>query len=730
MNIKSISLENFQCYSGEANKNRFDFDKGLNVIIGDNGAGKSKLFDAFYWVLDDKVYDTQQKEFVRTSIAGKNIISDKLKNNAKPGERIKAEVTLEVETDRFSYVITRTYKITKKEEEDGINNKDNWIEPKNSELFIFREDIVARTPITSDKEKNRIIEKILPNEMKPYLWYQGEAVNELINFKDGQTLTNAINVLSDITRYDSYIEIANKAYEWSEKEYKKIYNKNVKENKKKRELENNIEYYKKQKEKEEKEKEEVSKELKNAKEQYDKLLGIIEEARDISKYKSQIENKRENYKEKKNELKETKEQFNKKLFTDYWILRNANQLINDYEEQLKEYEENRQKRIIEKEAENKLNNKLFSRLPINVPEPLHVKRMLEQERCLVCDREAKEGTEAYKKIEELLQAAKDDSKNQNGESKITRNNYQQTFTSLYNNGLSFRKIINNIDEKIKQEIKKIEEYEEKLDNIEKEINEIENKLSTFLADSGIKLDSSDDIVQEFKTHEKTKGRKKTELDTKERKIEDLKETIKKLEKEYRELGSGKVDDKYLIQLEALEDFKEVSISTRHRVFNSLIQDLESEANKHFKEMTKDNLAIRGEIILEEQPDKTYIPKNVDNNGIEFTSINDANIVLIKLSVIMAIISAKGKASELYPIISDAPTSKFGELYTMGFYKVVSKVYTQSIIMTYDFAKNGDALESLNKEIKNLGSVYQVKPNITEEERENRNELETNIIKLQ
>lgn len=96
---------------------------------------------------------------------------------------------------------------------------------------------------------------------------------------------------------------------------------------------------------------------------------------------------------------------------------------------------------------------------------------------------------------------------------------------------------------------------------------------------------------------------------------------------------------------------------------------------------------------------------------------------------MAIISAKGKASELYPLISDAPTSRFGELYTMGFYKLVSEVYSQSIIMTYDFARNGNVLDNLNREIKNLGSVYQIKPNISEEERENRAELETIIKKL-
>ena len=47
MIIEKIELENFMCYEG---KNCFEFSEGINVVIGDNGYGKSKLYDAFYWV--------------------------------------------------------------------------------------------------------------------------------------------------------------------------------------------------------------------------------------------------------------------------------------------------------------------------------------------------------------------------------------------------------------------------------------------------------------------------------------------------------------------------------------------------------------------------------------------------------------------------------------------------------------------------------------------------------
>ena len=48
MIIKNITIENFQSYY---ESQTMEFSKGLNLIIGNGGKGKSKLFNAFYWVL-------------------------------------------------------------------------------------------------------------------------------------------------------------------------------------------------------------------------------------------------------------------------------------------------------------------------------------------------------------------------------------------------------------------------------------------------------------------------------------------------------------------------------------------------------------------------------------------------------------------------------------------------------------------------------------------------------
>ena len=53
MLIKNLTIQNFQSYYGVTS---IDFSIGLNLIIGNGGKGKSKLFNAFYWVLFGDIY--------------------------------------------------------------------------------------------------------------------------------------------------------------------------------------------------------------------------------------------------------------------------------------------------------------------------------------------------------------------------------------------------------------------------------------------------------------------------------------------------------------------------------------------------------------------------------------------------------------------------------------------------------------------------------------------------
>ena len=50
MRIKQIVITNYQCYYG---RNVFNFVKGVNIVHGANGHGKTKFFEAIEWLFND-----------------------------------------------------------------------------------------------------------------------------------------------------------------------------------------------------------------------------------------------------------------------------------------------------------------------------------------------------------------------------------------------------------------------------------------------------------------------------------------------------------------------------------------------------------------------------------------------------------------------------------------------------------------------------------------------------
>ena len=49
MIIKEVLIENYLCYYGIK---KFSLSKGLNIILGENGEGKTKFFEALDWLLN------------------------------------------------------------------------------------------------------------------------------------------------------------------------------------------------------------------------------------------------------------------------------------------------------------------------------------------------------------------------------------------------------------------------------------------------------------------------------------------------------------------------------------------------------------------------------------------------------------------------------------------------------------------------------------------------------
>jgi DNA sulfur modification protein DndD len=724
MIIEKIELENFMCYAGKCS---LEFKEGINVIIGDNGYGKSKLYDAFYWVMYDQVFVPEKKEFQNTKVVKSKIISDKAKSDAKDG-KVSTSVIItfhNMERDNV-YILERKYTVTIK---DG-----KIIETNDSEFTIMKKELSYLTAkmVNDEDEKRRIVSYILPPQIKDYLWFQGEQVESIIDFNKQDTLTKAINVLSSITRYDELKEIAVTAAKSGNNEY----DREVKRLSKDADRSDLLEKEKKRLEEliqdlliDEKE---ARNNLSRAEERCETLLSKITDATKVSELQQRKRSILQQLKDLNDTLNEEQISFHRKMFRNKWVLKGTESLHSEFSNRFLAYENRKLEKAAEIKvkiaSEDEIVKKLQTRLPLDVPEPIYVQRMLDEEKCLVCDREAKTNSDAWKKIKELID--RPDKKLEPIEKElITKQNFTDDFKRLYQNGLALTHRIKEIDSDIKETLKRINGINTKIRESNKEMKRVEEDTQKLLSDTSQTAESAENIIAEYSIQNKHVKDFSDKLNKITQQLEYNRCNLRNVNDQLKDLVTGEIPRWLIEKRDVLNDFETIAETTRERVFSNLIAQLEKEANNHYKAMTSGNKSARGQIKLRRLPNGNYMPEIIDNNGIPLLGSNTSNLILVKLATIMAIISAKSNDGivNFYTLITDAPTSVFGEDYTIGFCKTISKVYRQSIIMSKEFYKNQNLRNELltNSEIK-IGKVFTITPSIPETERNNRNNLSTKI----
>ncbi len=724
MIIEKINIENFMCYSGS---NTMEFTEGINVIIGDNGYGKSKLYDAFYWVMYDQVFVPEKKEFQNTRTVKAKIISDKAVAETKNG-KVSASVSItfhNIEKDNV-FILERKYTATIK---DG-----QLIESNDSEFTILKKDLsyLNAKMVNEEDEKRKIVNTILPADVKDYLWFQGEQVESIIDFNKQDTLTKAINVLSSIKRYDEIKEIASSSAKSGNAEYDRELKRLSKDLDKSELLENQKKQVQARIDELLIDETEANENLSRAEERAENLLSKLSDATKISEIKQKKKSNIEQLKTLNESLNEKQNNFHRKMFRNKWVLKGTGFLHEEFSKKYSTYESFKLKKAADIKAKNEIETeiqkKLQTRLPIDVPEPIYVQRMLEEEKCLVCDREAKKDSEAWIKIKELIDRPKQNIKVGKTEP-IAVQNFSDDLKRLYQNGLALNHRISEIDFDIAEALKEITDINGKIRQAINDMKKNDEELQKIVSDTSQSIDGADSIIDEYSIQNKyvKDFTEKTNKITQQ--IEHSRKNLGSINSQLKDLVTGEIPKWLVEKKQILNDFEEIANSTRDRVFSNLIEQLEKGANNHYSAMTSGNKSTRGQIKLRKLPNGNYMPEITDSSGNPLLGSNTSNLILVKLSAIMAIISAKSDDGivSFYSLITDAPTSVFGEDYTIGFCKTVSKVYRQSIIMSKEFYKNQALRTELmtNPDIK-IGKVYMITPSIPEKERADRKNLSTNI----
>ena len=204
MIINKVIINNFFCYLGSDNV--VNFSKGLNIISAPNSAGKSQLFNTFYWTFFDKVYVDKDGQLGKKEWKNSNSVitcPDKLLNESSEGDLISSSVEISLtssfhenidqENDLVDYNFIKTVVYKKTGGELIIISK--------PELVISYEKGGETEYIQSHLHSN-FLESIFPSSIRRFMWYQGETMDNLYDFSNNITLRNAINEISYYPMYD------------------------------------------------------------------------------------------------------------------------------------------------------------------------------------------------------------------------------------------------------------------------------------------------------------------------------------------------------------------------------------------------------------------------------------------------------------------------------------------------------------------------------------------------
>ena len=186
MTINSITINNFQSYFEEET---IEFGKGLNLVIGNGGKGKSKLFNAFYWVLFGEIYITSEGWCSTAGLPGSShnslhryeFINKKALSEAKIGDVVPCSVILELIDDRKNLFRIERSVSAKRQDSKGWDEVAAWSVSDENVKVTF-ETLTGTKTVIDDIAEGKIAE-LFPKGIRGYIWFQGESLDTLIDFR-------------------------------------------------------------------------------------------------------------------------------------------------------------------------------------------------------------------------------------------------------------------------------------------------------------------------------------------------------------------------------------------------------------------------------------------------------------------------------------------------------------------------------------------------------------------
>ncbi len=669
MIIKEVLIENYLCYYG---LKKFHLAEGLNIILGENGEGKTKFFEALEWLFKGDNSNLTQ------------YISAKALAEVEKGESFKVRVAVTVLQYQEKKTLSKYFRATK----IGANE----CEVSNCTLEGIEENERGERSVI---DGNTLLDQIFPYQIRRYSMFKGE--EELNIFDQDEALINLINLFSEAKYYDKYEAKGKYLKEAAEKAVDSATKTNLKNKDQYDLIEKDIKLFTQRRndketfvnittgniEKTEENIQSVEKHINNA-----EALEIVN-AR-IRKLEIELSNARMNI----------SENYTTMLFDEKWLLIGYDNIQKEFTEKVaklnvkkRKLQTYHDKQIGVIEGEKKAKMALLKDvlpLPIGTPSKAVMQEMLNDEFCKVCNRSAEKGSEAYnfmyERLNEYLENQVINLVEEGQPEKLYKNNYLSRLIHLSTNQEDNISEVKNIKTEIKnlfdfnearrQEVKSLEE------KLEKELTEREKII-------GNSSEGSDRLSVVLKNYNQWQGDLKSlnkDLLEKEKDLNylDLKLEELQIEKEKIDLNSA---NSFLIQTRhILRDIEKIFKDTKNSKFEEFIELLSSKSNDIFSRINVDAFTgiIHFKMIKISDRIKVKIELQEDDGRI-FHKPNQSLKTSMHISILLAISElTKEVREEGYPLIFDAPTSSFGENKMTEFLNLIYETSNQKIILIKDY----------------------------------------------
>lgn len=686
MIIKKISIENYLCYSGVK---EFELSDGLNIILGENGEGKTKFFEAVDWLFNGRNSELD------------SLVSAKTLNDTVIGEEFRVRVAITVEQYNEKKIISKSFTVKK------IAN--NECSTANYMLEGIEE---TKSGEREQVDGQKLLDRIFPFQIRKYSMFKGES--ELNIFESEDALANLINLFSDAKHYEKYSEKgaflrekAEKAVEDSTKADSK--NKRMYEG-----LEADIARL-------QREKQGYQVHLNSTLDEIKKLEVNLQDAEryvDNADALQTINNRIKGIEEKISEAtKRIDENYTTSLFDEKWIAVNFEPIHNAFSDKVKKLSLDRRKQQSDfdkeqgiKEGEKKAKAELLNNavpLPDNIPSKAVMEEMLHDEICKVCNREAPKGSEAYNFMFERLQTYLQ-SQSKEEEQFSNEPLFKKDYTNrLVNLSVSHEDNLKKLRE-VRTQIKDLFEFnndrKKDIEILTEQLEKERTERERILGNSSIGEDKLNDVLKNYTAWQRDLKQKGKEQIDYESKLKDIESQLKakRDEKDKIDLSSA---NSFLIRTRTiLRDIETIFQDTKEKKFDEFIDKLETKSNNIFKDINID--AFTGTIVFNKKrrSSKTIVEIELQEAGRPFYKPNQSLLTSMHISILFAISElATEIQEEKFPMIFDAPTSSFGENKTEQFLNLIYNTGNQKILLIKDFLytdKNTKVL-SIKDEFKNV-----------------------------